>query len=182
MANYTVIGVKSSLHETTSEQSGIVLHRVKTVEKQYKEKLGKTGGMRMAHLAKLFNILSTIVKSNLDMQLVEFLITNNSKKGVVSVNSKPIGSSDLADKFNVSRKKINDFTSRAIESGLLKKDKRKLVLNPYIVIPYNISNDSVYILQVWWDSNFTYDITEELAKAEEVYISSVAASKPSEEV
>lgn len=182
MANYTVIGVKSSLYETTSEQSGIVLHRVKTIEKQYKEKLGKTGGMRMSHLSKLFSILSSVVNSNLDMQIVEFILSNNTKKGVVAVNSKPVGINQLAEKFNVSRKKINDLTSRAIESGLLKKHKRDLVVNPYIVIPYNISNDAVFILQTWWDSNFTYDITDELAKAEELYLTAIAASKPSEEV
>ena len=45
-------------------------------------------------------------------------------------------------------------------------------------MPYNVSNDAIYALQVYWDSGFTIDISEGIKKAEEVYEKQQQANSP----
>jgi hypothetical protein len=165
MGQYTLQSIKSNLREMISRKSGIPLYAVKTVHKEYKVNLARTQGMYLMRKNKLFDILPNIVKSQLDMKIIAYLTNNINSRGEVTKNKKAVTINDIAETFSVSRKKISTTIAAAVEHDLIKKNKRTLVINPYLVVPYNINNDGLYILQTYWDSNFTYDITEELEEA-----------------
>ena len=184
MSKYTVTKVSTSLNEINSEISGIPLHRIKTVTREYKEKLGKSGGMRLVKTHDLMDKLPEIVNSSLDMRIVSYILKHNSLHGVVKYKSstRAIGINDLANEFGTTRKKVSEVIKRCIDCELVKKNKRELVLNPYIISPFNANNDTLYALQTYWDSNFTYNITDELALARERYLQTQAINTPSENI
>ena len=172
MSDYILNSVKTDLYQVESAISGITLHEVRTVQKEYIRKLGKTGGMRLVKTHDLFDILPNIVNSSLDMKIVAYMLKHNTLAGEVKHEkiSEPIGITELANKFDTSRKKISELLKRCLDTGLIKKNKRVLVVNPYIVSPHGANNNVMFILQTAWDSNFTYDITEELSQAQAIYL------------
>lgn len=101
-------------------------------------------------------IFTEIITSNTDMRIVIYLITNTTPEGIVKYKDKNeyIGVLDLASIFEVSRKKVGNFISKCISHGLIKKNKRKLVVNPYIVVPYNTDEKELSRLKAYWDSDF----------------------------
>lgn len=172
MGKYTLTEVKVGLREVTSGVSGIPLHKVKTEQRTYKASLGNTGGMKLIKPHTLYPILNKTVKSNTDMQVISFILEHTDKKGIVKfeTTNKHISINDLAGKFEVTRKKVSQIIKRLLDEKLVKKNGRCLVVNPYISVPHNIGKDALYILQTYWDSDFTYDITEELRDANEAYV------------
>ena len=180
MGNYTKISIKQDFHETYSKETGTLLHKVVVDEVKYKEKQGRTQGMRLTQWTKLSDTMANVISSNLEARMFSYMINNNTKKGEVKLKGKSvtIGIQDIANIFNTTRKTVSKFIKKCIDFGLIKKNKRALVLNPYIVVPHAISNDELFILQTFWDSNFTYDIRQELADAELEYLKSVNNNKP----
>lgn len=171
MGNYTLQTESNSLNEVTSKQDDTVLIRTVTTTKEYKERLGKTGGMRIVQTRTLYQIFNEIVHSNLDMKLVSYMLDNTTLSGEVKEESskKIAGVNYLANRFGVTRKKVSQILARCIDAELIKKNKRTIIVNPYIQSPYRTSNDGLYILQVWWDSDFTRDIAKELHEANTKY-------------
>lgn len=125
------------------------------------------GGMKMVQTNKLREAGLQIVKSSLDYNIFSFIIASTDRQGVLkaSTSKNHLGVLELAQIFNTTRKKISEILKRCIDSGLIKKNGRKLVLNPYIVCPHGVGNDALYVLQVSWDSNFKHDISFELSEA-----------------
>ena len=184
MGNYTLTGIKTSLHEITSDVSGIVLHKTKIIEREYTKNMALTGGMRLMQSNKLSECMADVIHSNLDARLFGYITSNTNNYGVVKFKgrSKVLGINDLAHIFSVTRKKVSEFINKCIKADLIKKDKRKLVVSPYVVSPINIGNSQLFILQTYWDSDFTYDITEEVAAAAIEYTNYKQSNTPKDSV
>lgn len=167
MSNYIHSNVTTSLNEQFSKETGIQISEAYSNYEFYTKEFANRGGMKMVQTNKLREAGLQIVKSSLDYNIFSFIIANTDRQGVlkVSTSKNNLGVLELAQIFNTTRKKISEILKRCIDSGLIKKNGRKLVLNPYIVCPHGVGNDALYVLQVSWDSNFKHDISFELSEA-----------------
>jgi len=164
-SNYTKTKVSKSLTKHYNK-AGDVVDATYTKTEVYKKRLVNTGGMVLVKRLAIIDIENKILHSNLDVQLYNYLKLNQSKSGVVAYKGEPIGIKDIASAFSISRRKVSDFISRCIEVDLVRKNKRALVLNPYLLLPYNNSKDINFLLQLDWKNNFKYSHEELLSIAD----------------
>lgn len=167
MSNYIHSNVTTSLNNQFGKKTGIHLSETYSSYEFYSKEFANRGGMKMVQTNKLREAGLKIVKSSLDYNIFSFIIANTDRQGVLKVSTSKgnLGVSELAEIFGTTRKKISEVLKRCIDADLIRKDGRKLVLNPYIVCPHGVGNDALYILQVFWDSKFTCNISHDLAEA-----------------
>ena len=165
MHNYNLTECKSSL-ETTKTVDDILLQTKITETKVYRDKLGKTQGMKLMKYHTITNVYDQLGTSHANVKLLSYLITHQGKDGIVRTESNKdnITVDYLADTLSISTKTVQRFLSSMKKLGMLKKHVKAFYLNPHVVTPYAISNDRLGVLQVYWDSNFTRDISPEVAE------------------
>jgi len=161
---YTAIKQKSTLKIVKNKFGDTIKDStVKTIV--YKKRLVKTGGMRRVWIGKLNTALEQVINSNIDFKIISYILGHQSTKSFIKNQySKAIGINELANMFNVSRVKISSLVRKLIEIDIIKKHKRILYLNPYLILPYGNSTDDNFILQLMWSHN--YEKTEDELKEE----------------
>ena len=120
------------------------------IEKKLKYNLANTKGMSMFKKYDYADIQEYIIKSALDLKLFNFLIKHQNRDSYVMVNGKPVNITYLSKHFNISRQKVSTFIKRTREADFLKKVNSLFMLNPFVVVPYNISNKDLAELQARW--------------------------------
>lgn len=102
---------------------------------------------------KLFEIHDELIKSNIDARLFSFMVNNQSKTSMIKISSNyPATTKYMAEKFQVTERKVQKFISSAISLNMLKRVKKDLYLNPYLSSPFSATNNELHQLQIWWDS------------------------------
>jgi len=178
--NYTKVINKSTLINQISTTSGIVLDTLVHQEQVYKKKKANYKGIRRISM----NIIDDIIENgNVYLKVLGYTLKNVNKNNELYKNTKiPMSITDLALQLNISRSKVSTAVNLLIKQNKLKKKGRTIVLSPYLYVPYNTSDDKLFILQTWWDSDFTYDITEELEEANRLTEEYIKSNKPKEEI
>ena len=153
-SNYSLKYQKETLKQGFNKFGDLVSSEY--TKKQIKEhKLVKTSGMTLMKKKDIFEILEEVVKSNTDIKIISYMIRKQGLGGfVVDGESKPIGINELADMFGVTRRKISSIINSMIEKDFIKKNKRKIQINPYFAIPNNSSKENSFLLQLEWKHNF----------------------------
>ncbi len=161
---YTKVKQKSTLKFTKNKFGNIIENSIVKTS-IYRHRLVKTGGMRKVWVNKLNTALEQVINSNTDFKIISYILTHQSSKGFIKNNqSKPISINELSILFKISRIKISLLIKKLIEVNILKKHKRILYLNPYLILPYGNNTDDNYILQLMWTHN--YEKTEDELKEE----------------
>lgn len=151
---------ESSYLSEQKNEKGVVISATETKLKHYRVNLANKQGMKNMKAKKLFNIHDELIKSNTDAKLFTYMITNQSKKTKVTVTgSNGVSVKFLAQKFEVTERKVQKFISEAIELDMLKRIGKEIYLNPYLVQPFGSNNHILHQLQVWWDSEPVEEIT-----------------------
>jgi len=149
--DYTKEIDKSSLITVHSKETGLALSTLVHQEQIYKRKKSNYKGIRRMSI-KMFEYLAgtTPTYSKVLVELVKNVNTSNELK---------IPLKNLAHKLDLKPSNVSTVISKLVKQKVVKKNGRTIILSPYLYIPYNTSDDKLFILQTWWDSNFTYDIT-----------------------
>ncbi len=154
---------KSTLIEQTSTTTGQVLSTVLHQEHLYKKKKADYKGTRRMQYINITEDMK--LHGNIHLKVLAFIIENVDSTNHLKSKGKAIKLKDIAISLQVTTRSISSAISELVKDGRIKKDGRLIVLSPYFCVPYNTSDDKLFILQTWWDSDFTYDITEELNEA-----------------
>ena len=120
------------------------------IEKKLKHSLANTKGMSMSKRNDYIEIQESIVRSLLDLKIFNFLVKHYSRSGIVMANNKAVTITYLSKHFGVTRQKISTFIRRARKANFVKKEGTSLLLNPFIIVPYNVSNKDLAELQARW--------------------------------
>lgn len=162
---------KSTLIQQASTETGLILDTLVHQEQLYRKKKSNYKGMRkMSEL--ILNDMEEF--GNVYLKVLGYCLKNvNKNNELVNKNGKPITITEIANHLNISRENASNAVSQMVKRGRVKKNKRLITVSPYLYVPYNTSDDKLFILQTYWDSDFTYNIRTELEeanKATEAYI------------
>ena len=120
----------------------------------YQLNLANKQGMKAMKAKKLFEIHDKLIKSNVDAKLFTYMVTNQSSTSkIVNGAINPATVKYLSTKFDVTERKVQKFISEAIELDMLKRVNKDLYLNPYLVSPFNCTNNNLHQLQLWWEND-----------------------------
>ena len=150
MEHHKIEYVNHKLVTYIDQDTNNIIKQDNYIEKRIKPKLANKRGMSMFKKNDYLDVQEKIIKSLLDLKIYNFLVKYCSKSGFVSIKGKPITITYLSNKFNVSRQKISTFIKRAREANFIKKDGTLLMINPFIIVPYNISDKDLFELQNNW--------------------------------
>ena len=150
MSYYKIEYLKHKLVTYVDKDTNNIVKQDNYIEKKIKRKLSDTKGTQMFKKNDYLDIQEEIINSKLDLKIFNFLVRHYTKIGFVNIKGTPVKINYIAKKFNVSRQKVSSFIKKAMDAGFIKKDKGLIVLNPFILIPYNISDKDLYHLQEHW--------------------------------
>lgn len=145
---------ESSILTEKKDANGKVITASKTEIKHYQLNLANKQGMKAMKAKKLFEVHDKLIKSNVDAKLFTYMVTNQSSTSkIVNGASNPATVKYLSTKFDVTERKVQKFISEAIDLDMLKRVNKDLYLNPYLVSPFNCTNNNLHQLQLWWEND-----------------------------
>lgn len=155
-SKYTQTKAKRSLKVVKNEVGDVIAsnYAESTV---WKRRLVNTKGMNMCKKLSLFPILSRVIKSNLEMNIVSYLLENQSKQSFVKApNGEPITIQQLASKFGTSDRKVRGLIAELESEDLVYRHAKRIYVNPFIQLPYGNSEDLNYLVQLMWTHKYKY--------------------------
>lgn len=143
--------------------NGIVVEAIETRLSTYTISLANTQGMKSMKYNDLSKIGEKIINSNIDAKLFFFIIKHQGSNSMLkkSYGTTLATTSYLAKKFKVTPQKVRKFIRESVEMGLIKKLKTNFIVNPYVSVPYQATNNHLHRLQVWYDENPDYILVTE---------------------
>lgn len=155
-SKYTQTKAKRSL-KVVKNEVGDVISSNYTESTVWKRRLVDTKGMNMCKKLSLFPILSRVIKSNLEMKVVSYLLENQSRYSFVKAsNGDPITIQQLASKFDTSDRKIRGLIAELEAEELVYRHAKRIYINPLIQLPYGNSEDANYIIQLMWKHRYKF--------------------------
>jgi predicted transcriptional regulator len=162
MRNYKLKHFKTNFTDIALEKSGEVFAKIVVEEASYvKCESTYTKGKRMMFLDLIPKVARLTPR---EADILTFILYNTNKKCYVySRNSKKyINNAYISSELKYSKQTVSTAIKKMINLDILKRDNRKLVVNPYLYMPYGINELKLGFLQRWWDSNLTYNYDEDL--------------------
>jgi len=150
MNNCTVDYLNHKLVTYIDESTGHTVLQDEFIEKRVTHKRANKKGMTMSKRNDYIRMQEESIVSVLDLKMWNYLVLNFKQNGICMYRSKYITITTLAEKFKVTRQKVSKFIRKCRESGFLHKQGTMLILNPFVVLPYGISDDALYQLQQTW--------------------------------
>ena len=123
---------KKVLNDTTGELENTNFVQ----EKKYKK---IKGGFTMIYKAEYDNALENIVKSNLDLKLVNAI----KDKFTYKQTDVFISTKSLSFRFGTSQRKVQKVIKSMCEAKLLYKNGETYRLNPFMFIPYHANGEEL---------------------------------------
>lgn len=165
-SKYTQTKAKRSLSTTTNRTGDVIASTYKETS-VWKRRLVNTNGMNMCRKTLLFTALMDTIKSNLEMRIVGYIMTNQSSTSFVKAsNGKPITIQQLATKFDTSDRKVRGLIANLEEAELVLRNGKIIYINPFIQLPFGNSEDSNFIVQLMWKHKYERS-EDELKQAHE---------------
>lgn len=163
-SKYTQTQAKKSL-KTVKNIKGDIIDSTYTSTGIWKRRLVKTNGMNMCRKTLLFEALANTVKSNLEMVIISYMLTNQSSQSFVKdTNGLPATIQQIAKKFNTSDRKVRDLIARLESEDLVKRNSKRIYINPFIQLPFGNSEQNNFIVQLMWKHDYKHS-EEELLQA-----------------
>jgi len=153
MSNYTTEYIRHKLITVASPIDGEIKHQEEWTEKKIKNNKSNKQGMSMFKKNDYIAMQEYVVSSKLELRLWNFIVSNFKQCGHVQLNLKDITITELTKEFNITRQKVSSFIRKAIECGFIQKRGTLLYVNPFVVVPYEISDDNLHTIQKVWDKN-----------------------------
>lgn len=174
---YSKIQESSTTVTSTSSTTSLVTAVAVIDQQVYRRKMATYKGLRKISL-DLLELLA--MNGNAYIRVLVYIIKNvNSKNRLInSKTKKRVNRKNISDAIGITPSAVSTAITSLIADQVIKKDKYLIVMNPYKYVPYNTSDNKLYILQQWWDSDFTYDIEAELLEAEEELQQIIADNTP----
>ena len=145
---------RESGEKRIDSNGNVVEHKIATYAVK-KEKLANTGGTKLVKFKRISSIQMKHANTPSVMKLLAYVMGNQSRDSMlVTPRGKPASSAYLSEVLDIHRNSLTSSVKSLMLEGLLKKVGRTIYVNPYIIMPYAISNHSIHLLQLLWDNNF----------------------------
>jgi len=176
--DYQILGTVSTVDEFGGK---IKIKKDRTVSVSYR--LNKRG-VKMVNSTKDFKVLDILtgVNSKVGIKVYQFIRANASREGLlVKVGtSEPATIAYIAKKLEADRSVISKCINSLIKEDLLKKDKRKIYLDPMCYLPL-VNDYELRCLMERYEDDFTKPLDyyrAELQKLNDLAVASVKAELP----
>ena len=150
MSNYTTEYLHHVLTTQRDGKTNTVTQQDRYTTKHTSIKLSNKRGMSMFKKNDYLTMQEESVRSLLDLRLWNYLTANFKQSGICISATKPITITTLSTEFNVTRQKISSFIRRSILAGFVRKQGTTITLNPFVLIPYGITDPALHELQTNW--------------------------------
>ena len=158
MSNYTTDYLNHRLVTYSDSSTGQIISQDHFTEKRTKLTKSNKRGMSMFKKNDYLTMQEDTVRSLLDLKLWNFLVSSYKQSGVCMHNLKPVTITLLTEEFTVTRQKVSAFIKRGIEANFIRKQGTSLTLNPYVLVPFGISDEGLHELQsAWTNTKLTKD-------------------------
>ena len=138
MSNFT----HNILISQTDTNTGVIVEQY-----GYKRKQKTKGGWRKVYVKNYTEMQELCIKGLADLKVWNHIITNTSADFKVRINV-----TRLAGLIKTTRPTIHSFINRALENGFVKKMDDAYLVNPFICIPYGVSDELSAQAQQQWES------------------------------
>jgi predicted transcriptional regulator len=178
MSNYIIENLKTQEKDIISITTGVVKATILKEETVYVKRNADVKGRRKVVYSKILQITKKMTNNEIDILDMLISSTNTRCYCMNSKNKKYLSNTDLVNHFNLSKAVVSKAITKLVKLGAIKKDGRKIVFNPYLYTPYNVSDLKLGFLQDWWDSDFKYEYENELEACEEEIMRSIRLNTP----
>jgi len=176
--DYQVLGTVSTVDEFGGK---IKIRKTRSVSVSYK--LNKRG-TKMVNLKKDLQVLKTLIEVNsrVGVKVYQFLRANSSREGLLV----KVGTTDsatvqyIANTLSSDRAAVSECINALVKENLLKKDKRKIYLDPMCYLPL-VNDYELRCLMERYEDDFTKPLDyyrAELQKLNDLAVASVKAELP----
>ena len=176
--DYQVLGTVSTVDEFGGK---IKIRKTRSVSVSYK--LNKRG-TKMVNLKKDLQVLKTLIEVNsrVGVKVYQFLRANSSREGLLV----KVGTTDsatvqyIANTLSSDRAAVSECINALVKENLLKKDKRKIYLDPMCYFPL-VNDYELGCLMERYEDDFTKPLDyyrAELQKLNDLAVASVKAELP----
>jgi hypothetical protein len=110
----------------------------------------KTQGTRKMKMKDYCTMQEQVVKSTQDLKIWNLLINSHKKDGSVKDRTDFLSVNGLAKHFECSRQNISSFIRRSKQANFIQVRNRIIYINPFVSIPYAISDTDLYEIQTKW--------------------------------
>lgn len=145
---------------TTTNQNGDVISGVKTKTITYKLRKIRTDGMSLMRKKTVFDLLPEVANSNLDIRIISKIVKSITQEGFVGSGTVHTTVTGLAKEFETTPRKVRDVVKRLEEVDLVRRVSKRIYVNPYIILPYGVSQDQGQLLQLRWNDGYTRSDSE----------------------